>query len=190
MNWLAHVYLSEPSGEFRLGNLLPDMARVRPLPKFSPEIMRGVECHYRIDAFTDRDAVVRRSIERIQAPYRRFGGILVDMFYDHFLASAWNEFSPVALTDFAQEGYGSMEPFYGAAPEETVAALRRMRAEDWLASYATEGGIEVALGRLSRRLHGRVNLAPAVGELERHYEGLKGDFREFFPRLQAHVALG
>ena len=190
MNWLAHVYLSEPTGEFRLGNLLPDLTRVRPLPKFSPAIMRGVECHYRIDAFTDRDAVVRKSIERIQAPYRRFGGILVDMFYDHFLACAWSEFSPTALPDFAQEVYQSIEPFYGEAPEQTAAALRRMRAEDWLGSYATVGGIEVALGRLSRRLKGRIELAPAVEELERNYDDLKADFRAFFPRLQAHVALG
>jgi acyl carrier protein phosphodiesterase len=25
MNWLAHLYLSEPSAEFRVGNLLPDL---------------------------------------------------------------------------------------------------------------------------------------------------------------------
>ena len=26
MNWLAHLYLSEPTPAFRIGNLLPDLA--------------------------------------------------------------------------------------------------------------------------------------------------------------------
>src|SRR5881394_2266803 len=97
MNWLAHLSLSENDPEFRLGNVLPDITRVRPLPSLSDQIMRGVACHYRIDAFTERHPIVKRSIGRIGGGYRRVGGILVDIFYDHFLASAWPEFSKIPL---------------------------------------------------------------------------------------------
>ncbi|MEI9895635.1 MAG: hypothetical protein WDN28_17535 [Chthoniobacter sp.] len=61
MNWLAHLYLSEPNAAFRLGNLLPDLASATALAGLPGEFQAGIQRHRRIDAFTDRHPVFRRS---------------------------------------------------------------------------------------------------------------------------------
>jgi acyl carrier protein phosphodiesterase len=61
--------------------------------------------HRRIDSFSDTHAAFRRSRARVSEVRRRFGGIMVDMFYDHFLAVHWQRFSPEPLTAFTAETY-------------------------------------------------------------------------------------
>src|SRR3954453_8270205 len=103
MNWLAHLSLSEPTPAFRIGNLLPDLAPVSTLAYLPADYRRGMQQHQRIDAFTDAPELARRSILRVHAPFRRYAAILVDMFYDPFLARAWSAWSPTPLDEFTGE---------------------------------------------------------------------------------------
>jgi len=188
MNWLAHLFLSEPSPEFRLGNLLPDLVGPDQLRGLPPEVMRGVACHRRIDAFTDRHVIVRQSIARLSGTYRRFGGILIDVFYDHFLAAGWPRYAAGPLETFAHEVYRSFEKLEAIVPAGAVEPLRRMRQSDFLCSYQTVPGIELALTRIGGRFRKSVNLGPAVAELQREYDVLRSDFEWFFPELCGEVA--
>ncbi len=187
MNWLAHVLLSEPSPAFRIGNLLPDL-----LPRAAtasiPEIyQRGMSCHRRIDAFTDLHPVVRRSVQRISAPHRRFAGILVDVFYDHFLSAEWERHCAQPLDGFVAEFYDSFAAHQPELPAEMFGILQRMRAENWLGSYRELAGVELTLARIGRRLRRPINLGMAIVELEQQYELLRSDFEEFFPQLCTYV---
>jgi acyl carrier protein phosphodiesterase len=42
MNWLAHLFLSEPDSAFRIGNLLPDLIPVHTLASLRTEFQRGI----------------------------------------------------------------------------------------------------------------------------------------------------
>lgn len=44
MNWLAHLYLSEPNPEFRLGNLLADIATDQSLASLSITLTASNDC--------------------------------------------------------------------------------------------------------------------------------------------------
>ena len=188
MNWLAHLYLSDPSPAFRIGNLLPDMAPVSALTALPPEFRRGVEQHRRIDSFTDSHPIVRQSIYRVGPSFRRFAGILVDVFYDHFLAREWPAFSSTPLPDFATEIYTSFECLRDDIPPEAYTRLEQMRAGDWLCSYRDLSGVSTALGRIAARLSRPAPMADAVFILERHYDSFYSDFSTFFPELRSHVA--
>lgn len=187
LNWLAHIYLSEPTPEFRLGNILPDFLRANELRHLSPEIQRGIACHHRIDAFTDRHPLVRQSICRIPPPHRRFASVLVDMIYDHFLAANWSKYSDTSLPSFTAEIYRAFAPLAPHLPKAVTFALHRMSAQDWLSSYATLPGIELALSRISARFSRPVNLTLALPAIEKNYDALHADFREFFPALEGHI---
>lgn len=189
MNWLAHLYLSEPVPAFRIGNLLPDLAPVSTLAHLSADYQRGVRQHHRIDTFTDTHAIVRRSILRVDAPFRRYAGILVDMFYDHFLAREWSAWSPVPLEEFAAEIYASFEAHAADLPPEVCERLVQMKAGNWLCTYGDLPSLARTLGRIGRRFRQPVPLADAIVVLDRNYEGFRGDFHAFFPELQAHVAV-
>ena len=188
MNWLAHLYLSEPTPAFRLGNLLPDLVSVSVLAALPPEFQPGIRRHRQIDAFTDAHPVFRQSIQRLGPSFRRYGGVLIDMFYDHILAREWDSLAAQPLPAFAAEVYASLDADCPALPAEALHRLESMRTTDWLCSYREIAGITEALTRIGRRLRRPVELAPAVAILEGDYQLFLGDFREFFPQLIAHVA--
>lgn len=187
MNWLAHLYLSEPNPAFRIGNLLPDLAPPSALSGLSPDMLRGVKQHRRIDAFTDTHPVVRRSISRVNPDFRRFGGILVDVFYDHFLARDWQSFSPIPLHAFAAEIYDSFDRHRPEIPSEAMVHLEHMRERDWLYAYREIDGIWAALSRLGLRLRRPTPLGNAISVLRDNYDDLHADFSAFFPEIVSHL---
>lgn len=187
MNWLAHLHLSEPSAAFRLGNVLPDMLGARELATLPAEFQRGARCHHRIDAFTDAHPRFRQSVARMPAGYRRFGGIIVDVLYDHFLAADWAAHSDVPLRTTVDEFYVSFDVHRTEIPVAVWPVLERMREQDWLGSYGDLAGVRIALGRIGNRLRKPRDLGECVVELERDYEGFRQDFAAFYPELRAHV---
>src|SRR5262245_50071081 len=188
MNWLAHLYLSEPEPAFRLGNLLPELIPAQPMASLPAIFQKGVMQHRSIDAFTDSHPVVRRSVQRIEPTFRRFGGILCDLFYDHFLARDWNSYSSEPLRDFAHAIYASFDEYRASIPPDACLLLDQLRAGDWLCSYRDLPGVSRALERIGSRLRRPVSLAGTVSVLEHSYEAFHSDFRAFFPELQSHVA--
>lgn len=187
MNWLAHLFLSEAEAEFRLGNLLPDFLGLHELSALPSAFHPGIARHRMIDAFTDSHAVVRRSIRRLRRDQQRFGGIIVDLAYDHFLACHWDRFATTPLTVFTREFYGQMEAYRSLLPTEVLHAFDLMREEDWLCSYREVAGLADTLRRVGNRFRRPVNLAAAMEEIENDRDGFTADFLEFFPDLRQHV---
>ncbi|MDB6137534.1 MAG: hypothetical protein JWO94_606 [Verrucomicrobiaceae bacterium] len=188
MNWLAHLFLSEPSSAFRIGNLLPDLLPPAEVAGLPLDFRRGAECHRRIDAFTDSHPIVRRSKTRISPAFRRFSGILTDMFYDHVLARDWQYYSSIPLAEFVAGVHLSFDHHRQDLPTAAYTELQHMRAGDWLNSYGEMSGLRTATECIGMRFRRPVNLTGGVAELEFHYQPLCADFAEFFPELMAYVA--
>lgn len=192
MNWLAHTYLSAPNVEFQLGNLLADLVRGPCRAGMSVDFRRGADCHKSIDAFTDSHPLVRRSRERVPARYRRFSGVLVDVFYDYLLANHWDRYSSQPLAAFTAEFYAAAKTAAIALPDPAQATLGRIIQHDLLGSYRQIAGVEHALRRIStylatrwKRTFALDQSVPALLAAEAEYEM---DFVQFFPQLQVHVA--
>ena len=118
---------------------------------------------------------------------RRFAGILVDMYCDHFLARHWPRFSPQPLTHFTHEVYGVLWPQRHDFPDRLQRLLPWMRAEDWLASYAAIESVDMALHGMARRSRFAERaqpLAEGVHDLLAHYGTLEENFLAFFPELE------
>jgi len=191
VNWLAHVFLSEPNVEFRLGNLLADLVRGDARAAVSAEFARGAEAHRRIDAYTDAHPIVRRSRHRISAAHRRFSGVLVDVFYDYFLANRWARYSTVALDEFTSSFYADARASQIELPADAAMTIDRIARYDLLGSYREVAGVERSLRRVSMYLTQRWKrdfaLEKSVADLREHEAELGADFAEFFPQLEAHL---
>lgn len=194
MNWLAHVFLSEPSIELRLGNLLADIVRGEELRRMSGVFQRGVQKHKQIDAFTDAHPLVKRSRARVSSELRRFSGVLVDVFYDHLLAARWNDYSPIVLDAFTAKFYADIEASSVELPASARVTIDRIIRHDLLGSYRSVAGVEHSLRRLSAYLSTRWQrqfaLEQGVADLIAERAGFEADFAEFFPQLQALAAAG
>ncbi len=185
MNYLAHALLAGPEGDWRLGGLLGDFVK-GPLPPGRgplPESVRlGVVLHRRIDSFADAHAAFLRSRGRVSEERRRYGGIMVDMFYDHFLARHWAEFSDEPLASYTARLYALLAERPALLPERLREILPLMRRDDWLASYRELASVSFALDRMGeKRLRPGNRLAGSGAELEAAYAGFERDFLEFFP---------
>jgi len=187
MNWLAHLYLSEPTPEFRLGNLLPDLISASQLADLPEPFQRGIRQHRQIDRFTDTHPRVNSCVQRFPAPYRRYAGILTDVYFDHFLARDWSKYCDVFLPQFIAEFYRDIETCLPELPAEAAQRLHRIRDENWIGTYHTIEGITDILSRISRRFRRPFDLTGSVPIFQKHESALLDDFDAFFPELMAHV---
>ena len=192
MNWLAHLLLAEPDPELRLGNLLGDLVKGKERDLLNPRLQRGLQCHQAIDIFTDRHYLVKCSKQRLDSEYRRFAGILIDVFYDYILANNWQDYSEIGLEEFTTTIYASWSESLTYLPPYSQAVIHRLIAENWLYSYQDLAGIELTLGRISYRLSKRsknkqYDLRLAIQELISNYAALERDFQQFFPELKLYI---
>lgn len=189
MNYLAHLFLVENTPESLVGAMLGDFVKGAAKNNYSPVIQRNIELHRRIDSFTDAHPIVRDGKTMVAAERRRFAGVLLDIFYDHFLARHWNHFSPVDLPTFTRNAYAVLHERHELLPEKLQRMLPFMRAEDWLGSYARVEWVELTLQRMAKRLTRGAALASGGIELRTHYDRFEADFLRFFPDLRAFVKM-
>ncbi len=183
MNYLAHLFLSEGTPESLLGNLLGDFVKGSAVNLYSEEIIKGIDLHRKVDSYTDSHAIVRSSKSLVCPQRRRLAGVLTDVFYDHFLAKNWREYSEVPLRDFAGGVYKVLQDSRDILPESLQRVLPTIIARDLLCSYREIGGIDIALNRMSARMKRTNNLAGGIEDLTANYQQLESDFMAFFPEL-------
>jgi acyl carrier protein phosphodiesterase len=156
--------------------------------RYPSEITRGLLLHRRIDTYTDAHPIVVMSRGRIGAQRRRFAGILVDMFYDHFLALHWTRFAHVPLEEFTARVYTVLREHRDLLPERLQRIAPYMAQGDWLGSYREVAAVETALDRMGQRLKRGNALLGSGQELREHYAGLESDFLTFFPDVVGFAA--
>lgn len=190
MNFLAHLSLSDGSAESMIGNMLADFVKGRQILELEPAVARGVVMHRRVDKYIDAHPIAEFSRHRMRPRWGRYSGILIDVFYDHFLAVNWEMYNPQPLRDFLDDAYAKIASYAGPLDPELKALAQGFIDSDRLYSYREVDGIERALERLSRRLkrsHG-LQLGDAVVDLREHFEFLDMEFNAFFPHLVEEAA--
>ncbi|MBC7921554.1 MAG: DUF479 domain-containing protein [Ferruginibacter sp.] len=192
MNFLAHLYLSGPEEEVLLGNFMADFVKGRPENRLSATqtsegILRGIRLHRHIDSFTDTHPIVGQSKLRLRPAYRKYAGVITDVYYDHFLAAHWSDYADVSLEVFADRTYRTLRRNQDRLPAGMERMLDIMTQQNWLVSYARVEGIERALQGLARRTSFESGMETAATALRLDYEAYYGEFKAFFPRLVESV---
>jgi acyl carrier protein phosphodiesterase len=184
MNFLAHLYLSGPYDEIKIGNFIGDFVKGRNLSEqYGAGIAKGVDLHREIDYFTDHHLIVQESKNRLRPKYRHYSPVIVDVFYDHFLAHHWNDYSDQLLPDFADKTYDLMEKNYKVLPEQVNFMLPYMIKGNWLVNYSKLEGIHRALSGMARRTPYESKMDEATEDLRLNYSGFEKEFMQFFPEL-------
>ena len=188
MNFLAHVYLSGSDEELLVGNFIADFVKGRRKDDYPDGIRKGIELHRRIDDFTDHHPVPGASRRRLQPAQGKYAGVVVDLFYDHFLARHFPDYSTEPLEIYSMRVYRIIRAHDAWLPEGVRAFLPYMIERNWLLNYASVQGIGRTLGGLSRRVAYENRMHLAVDDLRAGYADYEAEFRSFFPILTAFVA--
>ncbi|MDG2235273.1 MAG: ACP phosphodiesterase, partial [Flavobacteriaceae bacterium] len=109
MNFLAHVYLSGSNMQLAIGNLIADRIKGKKINLLTPEIRAGVILHRDIDHFTDHHHIFRECVTKLFPKYRHYSRVIVDMYFDHFLALNWAYFHTIPLNDYSNNFYKELE---------------------------------------------------------------------------------
>ncbi len=191
MNYLAHIYLSDGNENIQLGNFFADVVKGNSYLTYPDEIQKGILLHRKIDTFTDLHPDVRKSKSRLNSNFGLYKGIIIDIFYDHFLACNWHLFSTVSLDDFADNFYAILMKNFSILPEKTQYLVPILIKQNWLKSYANLEGIEKVLVGMNKRTNNHSGMDLAMVDLVDHYDELETDFQAFFPELKkfAHSQL-
>lgn len=186
MNFLAHIYLSGDSDLIKIGNFMADGVRGNKHLELHSEIQKGIILHRFIDTFTDAHPVFRQSTKRLHSNYHHFSGVIVDVFYDHFLAKNWNLYSDEILEDYVANFYKSLDTNHNLLTEKALLMKPYMIQQNWLLSYQTIEGIEKILSQMDNRIKRESNMRLSVQELRLFYKEFEADFRIFFEDLRKH----
>lgn len=186
MNFLAHAYLSGDNKSILVGNLIGDFIKGRQaLARLEAGVARGVELHRAIDEYTDNHPVVHESKARLRPKYRHYSGVIVDVFYDHFLAGQWKLFHPRPLKEFASGTYETLTDFSDVLPLTFRQMLPYMIRGNWLVSYSKTEGIHRALSGMASRTPYHSRMDEATSDLQEHYRDFNDEFNAFFPTLRS-----
>lgn len=187
MNFLAHLYLSGKEEDVIVGNFVADAVKGNLLHNFPEGMERGIRLHREIDYFTDQHPVVRASKSRLSANYRMYSGVIVDLYYDHFLAKYWSDFSDDDLQHFVSKTYFLLIRRFHQLPARSRRILPFMITRNWLVGYRDLHVLQQVFNGMSRRTSHPSGMENAITDLKADYDLYEKEFRAFFPEIIQHI---
>lgn len=188
MNFLAHIYLSNNNDLIKIGNFMADGIRGKHYEDLPIEIQKGIVLHRAIDSFTDMHPLFRQSTKRLHLRYHHYAGVIVDIFYDHFLAKNWSDHAEEQLEDFVARFYQSLQDHYELLTDKTKGLMPYMIQDNWLVNYQYKKGISRILFQMDRRTKNNSKMQFAIEELELYYNEFETEFTLFFEDLKTFSA--
>ena len=184
MNYLAHIFLSGENPNVMIGNFMADSIKGSKHDFYPPEIQKGILLHRQIDTTTDAHPAFRKSTKRLHKNYGHYSGIIVDIFYDHFLAKNWADYSTIPLADYIQSFYKLLSDNTELLPHNIQKMAPIMMEGNWLLIYADLEGIDRVLGGMNRRTKNKSGMDKAGQELRKYYSLFEADFKVVMKDLQ------
>ncbi|MBT9189338.1 acyl carrier protein phosphodiesterase [Zobellia russellii] len=183
MNFLAHIYLSFDDPEITLGNFIADSIRGNKFKHLPERVQKGILLHREIDTFTDTHEIPKISSKRLHKNYSHYSRVIVDIFYDHYLAKNWNTYSKTPLDAYVENFYDLLEDNYPILPVGVQRMMPYMISDNWIYNYSKMEGIAKVLKGMNRRTNNKSKMNFAILDLEEHYEKFEEEFAAFFDEL-------
>lgn len=183
MNYLAHLYLSGTDESTLVGNFIGDYVKGKSYQRFPEGIQTGILLHRQIDTFTDTHHKPAEAKKLLRPEFGLYSGIIIDFFYDHFLASNWNKYSDESLRSFAKRAHAILLSNFGVLPLRVQGFLPFLIQNRRLESYATINGITESIKIMSKytSLPDKYDFAKDI--LTVHYDFLEENFFAFMEEI-------
>jgi acyl carrier protein phosphodiesterase len=188
MNILAHALLAGNNEWLTLGSVMGDFVRGTPDAGLPPGVIAGIRLHRAVDTFTDSHEEVVAARTLLPPPYRRYAGILLDVWFDHCLARDFTRWSEATLEIYSSYLRTLMHRHDAILPPALSQFLGYMERHDLPQGYQRLPEIARALEGISRRLSRANPVGQAMPLLEAKDVELERHFSAFFPQLHTFAA--
>ena len=187
MNFLAHIYLSGDSKEILIGNFIGDYIKGKKITGYPEEVKQGIMLHRKIDSFTDSHILTRSSKKIVAEKYGLYAGIVVDIYYDHFLSANWHLYSEIPLREYIHDRYRLLDSGVSIFPAGVKSWFPYFIKSNSLETYIHFNGLNIVFKRMSYRTSLPDHSEYAVSQLKENYDFLKENFLEFFTDMREMV---
>ncbi len=187
MNFLAHIYLSGDSRELLIGNFIGDYVKGKAYEKYPPSIQEGILLHRKIDWFTDDHVITKKAKKLVRDEYGHYAGIVIDIFYDHYLSARWDQFSDMPLREYVRNRYRILDSGFSMFPVGVKTWFPYFIKSNWLEAYTSFHGLVMVFKRMSYRTSLPDHSEYAVEQLKENYEEMESYFDEFFEEIRRYV---
>lgn len=167
-----------------IGNFIADHIRGNNYTKYSKEIQQGIFLHREIDTFTDAHKIVRKSKRRLHERYGHYDGVIIDIFYDYYLAKNWDKYSKIPLDVYTNSINNLFDEIKLELPVKSQNFIKYMIEYNILFNYQFEDGIERVLKGMNQRTKGKSQMDLAIEDLKILNKELEKDFTDFFEDLR------
>lgn len=153
------------------------------------EIQKGILLHRQIDTFTDFHSIYRKSKHRLHPKYGHYSGVIMDIFYDHFLAKNWELYSEIPLNEYAASFYNLLKKNEHLLNESAKKMLPYLIENNWFVMYQTLEDLEKILFQMDYKTKHRVNMHEAIIEIQVYYSEFENEFKLFFDEINIFCKL-
>jgi len=179
MNFLAHIYLSGNNEQIQIGNFIGDYVKGNKYLDYPELIQKGILLHRDIDNFTDNNSLHKLAKRNISKKYKKYSGIIIDIFYDHFLAANWTDYSNIPLPEYTNTFYKLLKSNYDILPNKVQDFLPKLISNNRLLSYKDITGIKLALNKMTEYTSLPKYTNYAISELLKNYSDFNKNFELF-----------
>lgn len=187
MNYLAHAYLSGMDYGIITGNFIADQVKGKKYKNYPEKIQKGIILHRKIDTFTDLHQKVSQSKRLLYPSFGKFASVIIDIFFDYFLAKGWENYSSIPLNEFAENYYKILYLNKLYLPGKSLLILKFMSKDNWLLNYSNIEGIEKALAGIDKRTKFNSQMKNAVNILISKEKIFQMYFNTFFIDLINYI---
>ena len=187
MNFLAHLYLSGTNDEIKLGNFIADSVKGRNYSGYPENVQKGISLHRFIDDYTDHCHLLNKTRSDIQKLFPKYYGLILDIYFDHFLARDWEKYSGTNLRAYVRHFYLTLILNYRWLPARARRSLPFLITQNWLESYKNVKGIGLIFDRMHRYRGLPWNSEPVIKYLNANYSEIEQTFFIFFESLMKAV---
>jgi len=180
MNYLAHVFLSGQHDQVKIGNFIADFIHGNRYKNFNLEVQKGILLHRLIDTYTDAHPIFRQSKRRLFSRFRHYSSVIVDMFYDHFLAKNFSTYSEKNLECFVEDFYTLLNKNKNTLPDKVKEIIPVMYEYNWLLNYRDIEHLRSILAQMNHKTKHHTELHKSIEVLTNSYDLFKEDFIIFF----------
>jgi acyl carrier protein phosphodiesterase len=129
---------------------------------------------------------VQKSKDRLRPKYGHYAGVIVDIYYDHYLARNWTNYHDQDLRVYVNQQYKMLESHISILPKKVVHILPFMIKHDWLYNYQYFEGIERVMRGMANRSNFNSKMDESIVELKKYHKEFEEEFESFFPELRAY----
>ena len=183
MNYLAHVYLSGNNKDIAIGNFIADSVKGNNYKKFNIKWQKGIILHRFIDSYTDSHKVFKEHSKLFFNSHRHYSRVLIDIFYDHFLAKNWKKYSLTSLVSFELNFYKTLKENLNKMPRDISNKINFFINQNLFTKYSSIDGLIYILEKMDGKTVYESNLVTSIDKFISFSPKMELQFFIFFEEM-------